>query len=102
MCPSTTQGGSTGHFTIALTTRTHAHTDAQTHTHTRVGQGARHGCEKTSLEIVIKQVHLEGSFKRGVGQGYMCILQELCESRGGHPGLSILTSLLVSMDVKLY
>ena len=27
------------------------------------------------------------------------IVQELCESRGGRPGLSILTSLLVSMDV---
>ena len=30
------------------------------------------------------------------------IVQELCESRGGHPGLSVLTSLLVSMDVKNY
>ena len=28
--------------------------------------------------------------------------QELCESRGGRPGLSVLTSLLVSADVKLY
>ena len=30
------------------------------------------------------------------------IVQELCESPGGRPGLSVLTSLLVSMDVKLY
>ena len=30
------------------------------------------------------------------------IVQELCESRGGRPGLSVLTTLLVSMDVKLY
>ena len=30
------------------------------------------------------------------------IVQELCESRGGRPGLSILTSLLVSVDVKIY
>ena len=30
------------------------------------------------------------------------IVQELRESRGGRPGLSVLTSLLVSMDVKLY
>ena len=30
------------------------------------------------------------------------IVQELCESRGGRPGLSDLTSLLVSLDVKLY
>ena len=30
------------------------------------------------------------------------IVQELCESRGGRPGLSGLTSLLVSVDVKIY
>ena len=33
---------------------------------------------------------------------YLHIVQELCESRGGRPGLSVLTSLLVSVDVKLY
>ena len=31
-----------------------------------------------------------------------CIVQELCENRGGRPGLSVLTSLLVSVDVKIY
>ena len=30
------------------------------------------------------------------------IVQELCESRGGRPGLSVLTGLLVSVDVKIY
>ena len=30
------------------------------------------------------------------------IVQELCESRGGRPELSVLTSLLVSVDVKIY
>ena len=30
------------------------------------------------------------------------IVQELCKSRGGRPGLSVLTSLLVSVDVKNY
>ena len=30
------------------------------------------------------------------------IVQELCESRGGRPGLTVLTSLLVSVGVKLY
>ena len=30
------------------------------------------------------------------------IVGEMLESRGGHPGLSVLTSLLVSVDVKLY
>ena len=29
-------------------------------------------------------------------------VQELCESRDGRPGLSVLTSLLVSVDVKIY
>ena len=29
-------------------------------------------------------------------------VQELCESRGGRPGLCVLTSLLVSVDVKQY
>ena len=29
-------------------------------------------------------------------------VQELCKSRGGRPGLSVLTSLLVSVDGKLY
>ena len=30
------------------------------------------------------------------------IVQELCENQGGRRGLSVLTSLLVSVDVKLY
>ena len=30
------------------------------------------------------------------------IVQELCESRGGRLGLSVLTRLLVSVDVKIY
>ena len=30
------------------------------------------------------------------------IVQELCDSRGGRPGLSVLTSLLASLDIKLY
>ena len=33
---------------------------------------------------------------------YVLIVQELCESRGGRPGLSVLTSLLVTVDVKNY
>jgi len=44
------------------------------------------------LSKVLKLVRWAGSV----------IVQELCESRGGRPGLSVLTSLLVSVDVKLY
>ena len=40
--------------------------------------------------------------KHVVGGWFLHIVQELCESRGGRPGLSVLTSLLVSVDVKLY
>ena len=32
----------------------------------------------------------------------LLLVQELCESRGGRPGLSVLTSLMVSVDVKNY
>ena len=41
---SIAQVGSTGCFTITLTT----------HTQTHIGQGNRHGCEKDSLTIVIE------------------------------------------------
>ena len=34
--------------------------------------------------------------------GSFVIVHELCESRGGRPGLLVLTSLLVSVDVKNY
>ena len=33
---------------------------------------------------------------------YIYIVHELCESRGGRPGLSVPTCLMVSMDVKHY
>ena len=40
---------------------------------------------------------------REAGMGVVhTIVQELCESRGGRPGLSVLTSLMVSVDVKRY
>ena len=34
--------------------------------------------------------------------GSVIIFQELCESRGGRPELSVLTSLLVSVNVRNY
>ena len=42
------------------------------------------------------------SIKSSKEQQNSVIVQELCESRGGRPGLSVLTSLLVSVDVKIY
>ena len=45
---------------------------------------------------------LVGNIKREHHSDLIFIVQELCESRGGRPGLSVLTSLLVSVDVKIY
>ena len=42
------------------------------------------------------------SFLEGCSLYGLVIVQELCETRGGRPGLSVLTSLLVSVDIKLY
>ena len=47
----------------------------------------------------IRQPALKGTLFRRLKP---IIVQGLCESRGGRPGLSVLTSLLVSVDVKLY
>ena len=41
-------------------------------------------------------------YRKVINNNKIVIVQELCESRGGRPGLSVLTSLLVSVDVKLY
>ena len=43
-----------------------------------------------------------GGGNQSVNELQIGIVQELCESRGGRPGLSVLTSLLVSVDVKVY
>ena len=41
-------------------------------------------------------------YKKGMDRIFFVIVQELCESRGGRPELSVLTSLLASVDVKIY
>ena len=40
------------------------------------------------------------SFKYTDHKRVLLRVQELCESRGGRPGLSVLMSLMVSVDVK--
>ena len=44
----------------------------------------------------------QGVYKGKNSDSMLHIVQELCESRGGRPGLSVLTNLLVSVDVKIY
>ena len=50
-------------------------------------------CQLTSEDIKHQLIIIIGSPQKG-------IVQELCESRGGRPGLSVLTNLLVFVDVK--
>ena len=40
------------------------------------------------------------SHRQNIGVKEVGIQSELCESRGGHPGLPVLMSLMVSVDVK--
>ena len=57
---------------------------------------------KTEMVLGKRYVYTETS-KGQLSEGKRGdIVQELCENRGGCPGLSILTSLLASMDVKIY
>ena len=46
-------------------------------------------------------MRLDGYIAMDLESG-ISIVQELCESRGGRPELSVLTSLLASVDVKIY
>ena len=47
-------------------------------------------------------LYVLGIYIRSMGKTIILIVPELCESPGGRPELSVLTSLLVSVDVKLY
>ena len=65
------------------------------------------GCLTEAGNIRLLQGVQQSGWRVSSEKGCSCkykgsIVQELCESRGGRPGLSVLTSLLVSVDVKLY
>ena len=69
-------------------------------------------CKCTYLTLLTASAHIWHCYfcvkclnirlKRGIWSTDLDVVQELCESWGGRPGLSILTSLLVSVDIKLY
>ena len=61
------------------------------------GRCVQHG--RTGTPVVVVRSHLPSSSQPKLLD---IIVQELCESRGGRPELSVLTSLLVSVDVKNY
>ena len=56
------------------------------------------------MEILkgVPQIQCEEKDEAEEKKKQQLIVQELCESRGGRPGLSVLTSLLVSVVVKIY
>ena len=54
-------------------------------------------CDFMTTRFLIYKAKLLTELKK-----IIIIVQELCKSRGGRPGLSVLTSLLVSVDVKIY
>ena len=60
---------------------------------------AARGCRVVKRQT--RSLNPHGQIGRA-GHILIFIVQELCESRGGRPGLSVLTSLLVSVDVKIY
>ena len=53
-------------------------------------------------EVATNKMIIQSTLNSEVTSQQKAIVQELCESRGGRPGPSVLTSLLVSVDVKLY
>ena len=62
------------------------------------------GCtvSERTCSVPFSTTQLQDSISYALGKAHISIVQELCESGGGRPGLSVLTSLLVSVDVKLY
>ena len=64
-------------------------------------------CKYGSLTASAQRVHqnvmvIVMGYKTKTSASQTGIVQELCESRGGRPELSVLMSLLVSVDVKSY
>ena len=78
-----------------------------------VSKQRAHSCQnglETKFDFIVHRIcwlwHVKGwpltTLLKGPSPSFFLIVQELCESRGGRPGLSVLTSLLVSVDVKIY
>ena len=62
----------------------------------QAGSGESHF--NVSVEVILVRCRLPIRGRSSVSVGGR--VQELCESRGGRPGLSVLMSLMVSVDVK--
>ena len=63
------------------------------------------GCQDVKIQLLTNLKRNENwgfALNRHKETSSVSRVQELCESRGGRPGLSVLTSLTVSVDVKQY
>ena len=58
--------------------------------------------DRCILLIMLTDACQCSQYKTPLNKNQIFIVQELCERRGGRPGLSVLTSLIVSVDVKLH
>ena len=75
-----------------------------------MGRGCRPGLSvlmslmvsRTGLSLSLICQPTSEDIKQHDRTAYFYKVQELCESRGGRPGLSTLTSLMVPVDVKQY
>ena len=105
-------GSDESHFNVSLIVRTKLQDSVQTTAFLKKNE-SRSEIEPRPFcyasKCVIRAVHKTGSWVpllhtacRQIVTSEADIVQELCGSRGGRPGLSVLTSLLVSVDVKLY
>ena len=98
----------TGSHTIVWTRENTAHTGRNGYKRCSCGccalpREAESNFLQATKEVLKKKKKLKRLYTHRHGQSDTThIVQELCESRGGRPGLSVLTSLLVSVDVKLY
>ena len=78
------------------------HTNINTGRSEAVCEGCMQPSTLTKASNTASTLMVSVDVKHHVYLLYSFIVQELCESRGGRPRMSILTSLLVSVDVKLY
>ena len=59
--------------------------------------------ETSETPMGLRETSNQRDLTKAINDAWLSVIvQELCESRGGRPGLSILTSLLVSVDIKIY
>ena len=93
-------------YSVCLLSAVHFHCERAENTRSLLCRCFKTGKKKIRLPVsqhcAIMFGHAAGSLRLDSVKLVAFIVQEPCESRGGRLGLSVLTNLLVSVDVKLY